>query len=497
MTDHRRPTQLRRRSLASAPLAQASLRGLTLRPTLATGALASLAWAAHHAAHAPLAVTVSGTALAWCGLVWHSVRRADAAFRGTRGHLEYLVQVVAGLRTSVAAAVERVEQGDLPGAAAPAFAGELPADPALAIEQLLFVVRGELDHAIRRAAQVQQQNMLGERAQTELLRTIAQRQSALVSRTLEALDKAEARIEDPDTLHDLFRIDNLVTRLRRSTENIAILGGQGVPGRPREPLLVFTVLRRAVEEIEGYDRVRVAPAPDKLSFPGHVGPSVVHLLAELLENAAQFSDSRTLVRLAAAEEQGGGLVISVQDQGVSMEPAQLHQLNQQLAAPHTVDVYARLKAGRIGLVVTGQLAQRFGIRVELYANTKGRGVNAFVLVPRTALLTTPLPAEVAPAPTAWPPHQGRSELAAHLDHVPPAPAAQAAHLLAGDAPEGRPHKAEVPTVGRSPLPRRPASAAPSQASGPPVAAPGSSKGPTPGLFADFRAGSRTEPSGGA
>jgi signal transduction histidine kinase len=493
MSDHRRPTQLRRRAAGSAPLTQASLRGLALRPMLGTGVAASAAWAAHQAAHVPLSVTVSSAVAAWLGLTVYGVRRADAALAGADVHLENLVSGVEDLRTAISEALERAERGGDNGvsAAPPEFTGELSADPSLAMEQLLFLARAEVDQAIGRAAQIQRQNVLGERAQTNLLRTIAQRQNALVTRALDALDKAENSVEDPDILNDFFGIDHLVTQLRRSTENIAVLGGQGLAGRPREPLPVATALRQAVEEIERYDRVQVAPAPDKLSFPGHVGPSVVHLLAELLENAARFSDSRTIVQLTATEQQGG-LVIAVRDRGMSMEPAQLYQLNEQLAAPRTVDVYAHLKDGRIGLVVTGQLAQRCGIQVQLQANTDGAGVTAFALIPNTVLMTTPLPpAQSAPAPPpASVPYQARPELSVHQGHSGRPQPAGAPHPVALDGPTARQHTAEAPTEGRAPLPRRPATEAPGQTSGRPASAQVTSKGPTPGLLAQYRAGAQ-------
>lgn len=492
MSDHRRPTQLRRRATKSAPLSQASLRSLVLHPMLATGAAAGAAWAAHQAAQTPISVTVPSAAAVWLGAMFYGVRRADAALHGSNEHLENLVSGLEHLRTGVSKALEQVERGDLNGvsAAPPEFIGALDADPALAVEQLLFLARTEVDHAIGRAAQLQQQNALGERAQTDLLRTIAQRQNALVSRALEALDAAEKSVEDPDILNDFFRIDHLVTQLRRSTENIAVLGGQSLTGRPREPLPVATALRHAVEEIERYDRVRVTPPSERLAFPGHVGPSVVHLLAELLENAVRFSDSRTFVQLTATEQRDG-LVIAVRDQGISMEPARMYELNAQLAAPHTVDVHAHLRAGRIGLVVTGQLAQRCGIRVQLQPNSDGAGVTAFALVPAAVLISAPLPpAQSAPAPTesSWP-HQTNPEPSVRHNHSglgqPGGP-----YSSPPSAPAARQHTTEAPTEGRAPLPVRPTAAASDAASAQPAGAPVPSRGPTPGLLANYRAGVR-------
>ncbi|MEU2086608.1 ATP-binding protein [Streptomyces albus] len=488
MVDHRRPTQLRRRTTRPAPLTPALLRGLVLRPMLGTGIAAGAAWAVHSAQLAPLSVAAPAVGAAWVGLVWSGVRRADAVGAAADARLEGLVSGVEQLRTTVFEALERVEQGDLGEASAGAWAvdGSLSADPALAAEQLLFYARAEVERAIGRAAGLHQRTARGERAQTDLLRNIAQRQNALIGRALEALDTAENRVEDPDILNDFFVIDHLVTQLRRFTENIAVLGGHNLSGRLREPVPVTTVLRRAVEEIEEYDRVKVALGPDKLSIPGHVAPSVVHLLAELLENATQFSDSRTTVQLTATEEQGG-LVIAVRDQGMSMPPGQMQHLNAQLDAPQTVDVYAHLNAGRIGLVVTGQLAQRCGIRVQLQANPDGLGVTALALLPRPLLVSSPLfpasPGGNVPPPAA--PASPRQRIRP-APPVPPGPSE-------GGWPVEAVHAAavEAPTEGRAALPRRPVTnPAASRDAAAPASAPVAGKGPTPGLMAKYQAGSR-------
>ncbi|MFG2683863.1 ATP-binding protein [Streptomyces sp. NPDC048392] len=493
MSEHRRPTQLRRRAPGSVALTQSSLRGLVLRPMLGAGVAVVVAGAAHQAGQLPLPVAASSAAAVWIGMTFHGLRRADAALAGANVHLENVVSGLEELRTAVSETLEQVETGTLNSAPATApsqFSGSLSADPVLAVEQLLFVVQGEVEQAIASAAQLQQHNVLGERAQTDLLRTIAQRQSALIARALEALDKAESSVEDPDILDSFFRIDHLVTQLRRSAENIAVLGGQPLAGRSRTPLPVSTALRRSVEEIERYDRIQITPPPDKLAFPGHVGPDLVHLLAELLENAVRFSDSRTRVVLTATEEQGG-LVIAIRDQGISMQLAQMVQLNAQLDAPETVDVYARLRTGAIGLVVTGQLARRCGIRVQLRANHDGPGLTAFVLIPNSVLTTASVPqvrSAPAPARVATSYRERLEPLAHHGDYGPPRPAGASHPSPVGAAPAARQHTAVAPTEGRIPLPVRPAQATPHHGSAHTAAAPVTSKGPTPGLVATYRQG---------
>ncbi|MGW5017054.1 ATP-binding protein [Streptomyces cacaoi] len=479
------------------PVNQVLLRGLALRPMLMTGTAVGAAWALHSAGLAPVVVAVPAVG-ALLGAAWYGVRRADAVGEAADVHLENLVGGVEELRVTICRALAQVERGVVSeSSAVPAkVRGSLSEDPAVAVEQLLVHAHTEVEQAVGQAARLHQRTASGERAQTDLLRNIAQRQTALISRTLEALDTAENQVEDPDVLNDFFVIDHLVTQLRRFTENIAVLGGQRLTSRPREPLAVTTVLRQAVEEIEQYERVQVALGPDKLSVPGHVGHSVVHLLAELLENATRFSDSRTRVQLTAAEEQGG-LLIAVRDRGISMPAEQMQRLNRQLDAPQTVDVYGHLHAGRIGLVVTGQLAQRCGIRVQLSANTDGPGATAVAFLPSTLLVSSPVSAAPAgrnvptPAVPAPPPQRVRPSSA-----EPAAPAGERRPVEAGDAvavdaPPAHPHTPQAPTEGRAALPRRPATnPAALRAASVPASAPAAGKSPTPDLAAQYRAGSR-------
>ncbi|WP_406498313.1 ATP-binding protein [Streptomyces sp. NBC_00846] len=256
---------------------------------------------------------------------------------------------------------------------------------------------------------------------------IARRLHALVSRTLVALSDLEAGVEDPDLMHALFVIDHLVTRSRRATESIAVLGGH-VPRTADKPLSLVAVTRQAVQEIEQYPRVRLhPPTPDvaHLSLPGYAGPDVVHLLAELVENAAKFSPPTTQV-LIRVDQAPAGLAIEIEDRGLPMSSDRLKQMNQLLTFPEEIDLAERLRQGCIGLLVAARLARRHHIKIALGPSLLG-GTKAVVVIPSALLVRTaarPQPqAEMAP-PSAPQPLKARATEA--LAHQQPAPATGAA-----------------------------------------------------------------------
>ncbi|MGW1633362.1 ATP-binding protein, partial [Streptomyces anthocyanicus] len=134
----------------------------------------------------------------------------------------------------------------------------------------------------------------------EVLRRLAMREHALVSKALEALSQLEMLTDDPELLAKIFEIDHLVTRMRRQVESTAVLGGQSLRS-VRRPVPVTTALRGAVSEVVQYPRVAVAAGSvgAELGLPGHVGPDLTHLLAELIENACECSDPETRVMVRA------------------------------------------------------------------------------------------------------------------------------------------------------------------------------------------------------
>ncbi|MGV9324365.1 sensor histidine kinase [Streptosporangium sandarakinum] len=204
---------------------------------------------------------------------------------------------------------------------------------------------------------------------------LARRSQSLLHRQLTMLEAMEKRAGDPDTLEELFAIDHLTTRMRRHSEGLIILSG-AVPGRGwRTPVMVYDVVRAAVEEVEDYQRVTVAVPPGPCVL-GTVATDVIHLVAELVENAVVFSPPNTTVRVGG-EVVARGYTIEVEDRGLGMAPEEMARLNERLAGPPEFDL---TDSDRLGLVVVTQLAARHGIRVTLRPSPFG-GTTAIVLLP--------------------------------------------------------------------------------------------------------------------
>ncbi|GGL86931.1 ATPase [Streptomyces fumigatiscleroticus] len=208
---------------------------------------------------------------------------------------------------------------------------------------------------------------------------LARRSQVLVHRQLTLLDSMERRSDDPDELSDLFRLDHLTTRMRRHAESLIILSG-AAPGRAwRTPVPLTNVARAAVSEIEDYARVEVRQLPET-SVIGSAVADLTHLLAELVENAAQFSPPHTHVRITG-EPVGNGYAVEVEDRGLGMGKENLAEANRRIAQAKTFDL---LDSDRLGLFVVSRLAARHGIKVNLKTSPYG-GTTAVVLLP-TALL---------------------------------------------------------------------------------------------------------------
>ncbi|MCW8379834.1 ATP-binding protein [Streptomyces justiciae] len=281
-----------------------------------------------------------------------------------------------------------------------------------------------------------------------MLHHFAKREHVLVGRALEKLDLLQAGTEDPDQLEVLFVLDHLVTRLRRWVESKAVVAGESLRDA-REPVSVMQVLRGANQEIMHYARVTVAAGTvgTSLGLPRHVGPDLTHLLAELIENATQFSDHATKVQVRA-QQVTTGLAIEIEDRvAIPMRPEARVQWNRLLADPDQVDVSALVRAGRIGLLTAATIAQRHGISVQLAENPTG-GTTALVVVPKRLLvsLRPPVDSAVHPAPPARPSAAPPVQAAPMTDGGP----AQHTHVPQQSAPSPAPQSAGAPP----PLPRR-------------------------------------------
>ncbi|MFI6455591.1 nitrate- and nitrite sensing domain-containing protein [Streptosporangium amethystogenes] len=212
---------------------------------------------------------------------------------------------------------------------------------------------------------------------------LARRSQSLLHRQLAMLETMEGRARDPETLEDLFGLDHLTTRMRRHSEGLIILSG-AVPGRGwRTPVTIYDVVRAAVEEVEDYPRVTIS-VPHGPSVIGAVVTDVIHLVAELVENAAMFSPPHTSVRVHG-ETVARGYAIEVEDRGLGIPAEEMARLNARLADPPEFDL---ADSDRLGLFVVAQLAIRHGIRVSLRPSPFG-GTTAIVLLP-SELVVEPL-----------------------------------------------------------------------------------------------------------
>ncbi|MFI0451151.1 nitrate- and nitrite sensing domain-containing protein [Actinomadura sp. 6N118] len=204
---------------------------------------------------------------------------------------------------------------------------------------------------------------------------LARRSQALLHRQLGLLDSMERRITEPEDLEDLFRVDHLAARMRRHAEGLIILSGQA-PGRAwRNPVAVMDVARAAASEVEDYTRVNVAPM-SRAAVAGIAVADIVHLLAELIENAAIFSPPHTTVQVSG-QQAARGFIVEIDDRGLGMTPEALAAANERLASPGEFDLS---DTAQLGLFVVGRLARRHNVKVSLRASPYG-GTTAIVLLP--------------------------------------------------------------------------------------------------------------------
>jgi signal transduction histidine kinase len=210
--------------------------------------------------------------------------------------------------------------------------------------------------------------------------SLARRSQSLLQRQLRLLDELERKAVDPGALADLFPLDHLTTRMRRHAEGLIILSG-AVPGRAwSNPVPVIDVVRGAVAEVEDYKRIAVVTTSEDM-VAGSAVADVIHLLAELIENAALFSPSGTRVEVKA-ERVGNGFAFEIEDRGLGIKPDELDAINLRLGSPADFDL---ANADQLGLFVVGKLAARHGVRVFLRPSPYG-GTTAIVLLPSSMIV---------------------------------------------------------------------------------------------------------------
>jgi signal transduction histidine kinase len=281
----------------------------------------------------------------------------------------------------------------------------------------------------------------------DVFRSLARRSQSLLHRQLTLLDQMERRASDPEALDDLFRLDHLTTRMRRHAEGLVILAG-APPGRSwSSPVRMVDVMRGAIAEVEDYARVSVATR-SQAALAGSAVADVIHLLAELIENATTLSPPYTSVRVSG-DTVANGFVIEVEDRGLGMSAQRLAELNERLASPPE---FNPSDSEQLGLFVVSQLAKRHGVRVTLKASPYG-GTAAIVLIPRHLVVTEDafragLPGEptaIGPA-SVGPASVGRAGQATNGNHADTELAGPGAFL----SPRGRPELGG-PELGRPEL----------------------------------------------
>ena len=279
------------------------------------------------------------------------------------------------------AAVRRIEQDGVAGDTSlpPVLPADAPAGP-----ETLEVARA-VDDLGAEALRLATSQVRLRRALDEAFVSMSRRSQSMVEKQLAIIDELESQEQDPDQLRNLFRLDHLAARMRRYNDNLLVLAGSAVRTRATAPVKIAELFRAATSEMEQYERVRLQPVSGA-SVAGTVAGELVHLLAELLDNAAMYSPPTSPIVLSAAFTADGGLQIEVQDSGVGISPGELERLNGRLSQPESIDTQV---PSRMGLFVVARLARRGGFGVLLQARPDASGTVALVRVPPNLVIGAP------------------------------------------------------------------------------------------------------------
>ncbi|MFJ5726961.1 sensor histidine kinase [Streptomyces paradoxus] len=308
---------------------------------------------------------------------------ANRAARSVHDRIGALRRSTARREADLRNLVETLRRGDGPPPLAPQSRPGPAAEDADDFDLLTADLSRAHDGAVTAVVQASQlSSQAGSEQKLEVFVNLARRLQSLVHREISILDELEKEMEDPDLLKGLFHVDHLATRIRRHAENLAVLGGAVSRRQWSNPVAMTEVLRSAIAEVEQYSRVKLVPPTDG-QLRGHAVADVIHLLAELVENATVFSAPHTQV-LLRANLVTSGLAVEVEDRGLGMPLEEQTRMNALLADPDQVNVARLLADGRIGLFVVSQLARRHGITVRLQTNIYG-GVQAVLVVPQALL----------------------------------------------------------------------------------------------------------------
>ena len=215
---------------------------------------------------------------------------------------------------------------------------------------------------------------------------LSRRSQTMIERQLGIIESLEQTEQDSGRLSSLFRLDHLATRMRRNSENLLVLAGHEAPRKWTQPVALVDVLRAALSEIEQYERIALN-VQSGLVIAGRAASDVVHLVAELVENATTFSRKDTQVYVTGQVLVSNGVLIEITDEGLGIPEQELAYANWRLDNPPVIDVAV---SRRMGLFVVGRLAARHGIKVRLRRAQSG-GLSALIWVPDTVAETEPTP----------------------------------------------------------------------------------------------------------
>ncbi|MEQ4720318.1 nitrate- and nitrite sensing domain-containing protein [Nonomuraea sp. B19D2] len=336
-------------------------------------------------------ISVTTVGLLALGLVIFTSWRLTAILRRRILHLREDAQELQERLPKVVARLERGEDVDVDAEVhmvepTPDELGELG-------QALNLASRSAVLTAVRQAEQ--------HRGFQRMLQRIARRTQILIGLQLKKLDELERKHEDPEVLEGLFDLDHLTARLRRYEENLVILGGGQPQRRWRKPVHLLDVLRAAQGEVQDYRRVTIDVEGEPWVAARAVGP-LVHVLAELMENATTFSKPMTPVEVRAAPV-SRGVAVEIEDRGLGMEPDQYAAANALMQSPPQLDVMTHADDVRLGLYVVARLSASLGLQVELRSSAFG-GTRVIVLLPEPLVVERPRAVpEPAPPPEEVPP----------------------------------------------------------------------------------------------
>ncbi|WP_107098204.1 ATP-binding protein, partial [Streptomyces atriruber] len=364
---------------APTPLARPGTEQPPLRPTALVLLASALVTAALTGAAAALAPGSVRTPLAW-GSGAASVALSAAvtlAFHSVRAN--------ALLRRRV----EAVQQD----------AGRLVQEQAARAEEFARERTALTEHFVRERNELTVRARAAESERAAALAASANaagRMQALATGMLADLREMEGRHADEDVLTDLLHLDHRTAQAGRIADSVAVLTGARSGRRWARPIVMESILRGAMGRIGGYQRVRVHSASE-VAVAGHAAEGVMHALAELLDNAANFSPPTSEVHVYI-EEVAAGVIVSVEDSGLVMGAVQQRRAEQ--AVSGETKGLSGLSGTRLGLAVVGRLARKHGLTVSFRPSARG-GTGVLLLIPQE-LLSRPSETTPTPQPASLP-----------------------------------------------------------------------------------------------